>query len=262
MMASSAPMRDVGQRLLIGLAAAAAVAMGIGYAFIAGNIASPIGTDLGMVRSPPLGEARAVLLDDGRPAFVVGEPEGPTVLDARAPHAAGAPGRLVSWCDLPNGGVFLDLVDGVTWDGDGALRSADGVDGLVRYPVRHGQDDLLVVAADGRSRGIAEGERVALDCPTRTWVTHRPVPGEAFDPSVAVEQEPPGWIWLEGSLQAVAGEVRLCDGPDGGCGTYAHVAGIDPALVPEPALAGSFFARVRDDAIADLHYVPHPGGTR
>ena len=40
-------MRDLGRRLLIGLAVVAAAVMAIGYAFIAGRIAAPIESDLG-----------------------------------------------------------------------------------------------------------------------------------------------------------------------------------------------------------------------
>jgi hypothetical protein len=255
-------MRDFGQRLLIGLAAVAVGVMVIGYAFIAGNIAAPIGRDLGTVEVPDARGATAVLLDDGRPAFVVTLDGQVAVLDARAPHGPGAPGRLVAWCQLETTGIFLDLVDGPNWDADGALRS-EGPDGLVRYPVRDAGEGRVSVGAEGRSAGVAEGERLGLDCPTARWVVHEPAAGEVFDPSVAAEQEPPGWIWLEGTLVARGGEVLLCDGLAEGCATGAPVRGIDPAMVPtgDRRLAGLFVGRVRDDAIDDLHAVPSLGGT-
>lgn len=260
MMASSASMRDVGQRLLIGLAATAAVVMGIGYAFIAGNIAAPIGGDLGTFDVPPEGTAAAVLLDDGAPAFIVSPPGGALLaIDARAPVATGTPGRLVGWC--ADGRYFLDAVDGATYDADGSrLAGAEPGPGLVAHPTRRADDGRVTVSAEERPAGARDDLTAPTSC--LGAVVHRARPDEVFDPSVAVEQEPPGWIWLEGRLEAVDGEVRLCDGLDGRCETYARVAGIDPALANEPALAGSFFARVRDDAIADLQYVPHPGGTR
>lgn len=254
-------MRDVGQRLLIGLAGLAAVVMAIGYAFIAGRIATPLGADLGTFDLPPRPGVAAVLLDDGRPAFVVAVEGEALVVDARAPHEPGAPGRLVAWCELTARGIFLDLLTGTTWDADGALRS-EGPDGLVRYLVREAGDGRVAVGAEGRSAGLAGGERVALDCVTNRWRVHRPARGEVFDPSVAAEEAPPGWIWLEGTLVARDGGVLLCDGMGPGCGAGAPVAGIDPALVPEQALSGHFLGRVRDDAIVDLHFVPDPGGTR
>lgn len=264
MMASSAAMRDLGQRLLIGLGAAAAAVMAIGYAFIAGGIAAPLGGDLGTFEIPgPDPATAAVLLDDGRPAFVVATRSDVMVVDGRAPVAAGVPGRLVTWCDLDRSGIFLDLLDGTTWEPDGAVRSDDGTDGLIRYAVRSGSEEAtIVVGSEGRSAEATSGEHVTPDCPAKTWVSHRPSDGEVFDPSVAADEEPPGWVWLEGTLAADGDEVRLCDGADGACTTSASVAGIDPAQVPVPALAGHFLGRVRDDAIVDLQFVPAAGGSR
>lgn len=255
-------MRDVGQRLLIGLAGAAAVVMAIGYAFIARNIASPVGRDLGTFEVPgPEPSAAAILLGDGRPAYIVSTDSTVVVLDARAPVPAGTSGRLVAWCALDRSGIFLDLLDGTTWDADGALRSAEGRDGLVRYAVRTEADGATVtVSAEGRSAGTAGGDRVPLDRAMNRWTVHRPEPGEVFDPSVAVAEEPPGWIWLEGTLRPRRDAVLLCDGFDATCASGAPIAGIDPALLPDQALAGWFLGRVRDDAIIDLHHVPDPGG--
>ncbi|MBW3613137.1 MAG: hypothetical protein KY392_04675 [Chloroflexi bacterium] len=257
-------MRDLGQRLLIGLGAGAAVLMAIGYAFIAGNLAAPLGGDLGTFEIPgPAPATAAVLLDDGRPAFVVATRSDVAVVDARAPVAAGVPGRLVTWCDLDPAGIFVDPLDGTTWEWDGALRSGQGTDGLVRYRVRSSSEDAtIVVGSEGHSAGVTSGERVAPDCPADTWVSHRPSEGEVFDPSVAADEEPPGWVWLEGTLVADGDGVRLCDGLGGGCATWASVAGIDPAQVPVPAPAGHFLGRVRDGAIVDLQFVPAAGGSR
>jgi hypothetical protein len=262
MMASSGAMRDLGRRLLIGLAVVAAAVMAIGYAFIAGRIAAPIESDLGTFErpGPDANGAQAVLLADGRPAFIVMDEGDLIVLDARARHAAGAPGRLVAWCE---DGVFIDLVDGATYAADGQLMGGPAADGLVVYPVRSVDDgSRFVVGGDGISAGSAAGDPVAADCPSNRWVVHRPDADEIFDPSVAADEEPPGWIWLEGRLRAEAGETILCDGLDGECATSAEVGGIDPARVPDggEALAGSFIGRVRDGVIVDLNFVPDPGG--
>jgi hypothetical protein len=95
-------------------------------------------------------------------------------------------------------------------------------------------------------------------CEARRLV-HRPEAGEIFDPSVAADEEPPGWVWLEGSLVAIRGQVLLCDaGGDCGTGMVAH--GIDPAKVGIDGLDfdGLFLGRVRDGAIEELQYVAQP----
>jgi hypothetical protein len=259
MMASSGAMRDLGRRLLIGLAVVAAGLMAIGYALIAGRIAAPIGGDLGTFPTPTEAGATAVLLDDGRPAFIVADGSSVTVIDARGRHAPGEPGRLVAWC--VDARFFGDLLSGATYATDGRLLGGPAENGLVVYPVRSVEDgSRIAVGSDGQSAGIAPGERIPLDCPTNDWAIHQPEPGEVFDPSVAVDQEPPGWIWLEGELVSTGSEVRLCDGRDGQCLTGAPVRGIDPARVSP--LSGSFIGRVRDDAIEGLAHVPEPGGTR
>ena len=253
-------MRDLGRRLLIGVAVVAAAVMAIGYAFIAGRIADPIESDLGTYATPGSDGAQAVLLADGRPAFIVAADGFVTVIDARGRHAAGAPGRLVAWCE---DGVFLDPIGGAGYAADGQLIAGPGTDGLVVYPVRSVDDgSRFVVRGDGAGAGSLAEDGGPLDCPTNRWLIHRPEPGEVFDPSVAADEEPPGWIWLEGRLMVEAGEAVLCDGLDGGCATLAPVGGIDPAMVPGggDALVGSFIGRVRDGVIVDLNFVPDPGG--
>lgn len=253
-------MRDLGRRLLIGLAVVAATVMAIGYALIAGRIAAPIQSNLGTFPVPDAPGAQAVLLADGRPAFIVAADGEITVLDARGWHAANAPGRLVAWCE---DGIFLDLVDGATYAADGAPMGGPAPSGLVVYPVRSVDDGTrITVEADGIAAGPAAGEPVALDCPANRWVVHRPEPDEIFDPSVAADEEPPGWVWLEGELRSDGGEPILCDGLEGECATFAPVGGIDPALIPgdEQALRGSFIGRVQDGVIVELNFVPDPGG--
>jgi hypothetical protein len=258
-------MRDVGQRLFIGLAAVAAIVMAVGYAFIAGRIASPLGGDLGTFALSAAPDVAAVLLDDGRPAFIVAEGADARVLDARAPTQPGAPGRLVKWCIAQDEGFFLDLVDGLAYAATGELIAGEGTRGLVVYPTSH-DGVRITVQPQGTPAVVAAGAdpQAERDCPTLEFVGHGPADGEVFDPSVAVDQEPPGWIYLEGTLVAADGDVALCDGPAARCATGARVTGIDPALVPigDRRLAGSFLGRVRDDAIVDLQHVPDPGGGR
>lgn len=253
-------MRDLGRRLLIGIAVVAAAVMAIGYALIAGRIAAPIESDLGTFTMPGDAGVQAVLLADGRPAFIVARDDEVAVIDARGRHGTGAPGRLVAWCEAA---IFLDPLDGATYAADGRLLDGPGSDGLVVYPVRRLDDGArFVVTGEGASAPASAGKRPALDCPPARWTVHRPDAGEIFDPSVAAGEEPPGWIWLEGRLRADGGETMLCDGLAGECATFGPVGGINPALVPDDdrALVGSFIGRVRDGVIVDLNFVPDPGG--
>jgi hypothetical protein len=261
MMASSGAMRDLGRRLLIGLAVVAAAVMAIGYAFIAGRIADPIQSDLGTFPLPDTPGAQAVLLADGRPAYIVATDGEVVVVDARGRHADGAPGRLVAWCDTTTP-YFVDPLDDATYAADGTRLAGSTGPGLVRYPVSSTDEGGRIrVAADGAAAGQLDDVEMPVACEGRRLV-HRPEAGEIFDPSVAADEEPPGWIWLEGRLRSEAGDPVLCDGVSGDCATSAPVGGIDPALIPgdERALSGSFIGRVRDGVIVDLNFVPDPGG--
>ena len=116
------------------------------------------------------------------------------------------------------------------------------------------------------SETSAQGRALETDAPPDTacrgegWVTHQPDGGEIFDPSVAIDQEPPGWIWLEGTVRVADDEVRLCDGLEERCRTYAVTRGIDPAGMTDGAASrrGRFIGRARDDAIEGLIFVPAP----
>ena len=248
--------------MIVGLAAAVAVVAAIGYAQIALNIASPMDADLGTLAALDEPGARAVLLDDGRPAFVVRSDDGVLVVDARAPLEPGVPGRLVGWCGQADG-VFLDVVGGGSFGPDGTLIGGPGTSGLVRHRVTLGEDGSTLTVGREPERAptaTATDERAALDCPADTeWLTHEPTAGEVFDPSVAAEEEPPGWVWLEGRLEQSEGQVVLCDDVAAeGCARGALVRGIDPAKLAEQpeAFVGYFIGRVRDGAVEELHLVP------
>jgi len=250
--------RDLGRRLLIGLGVVAAGTMAIGYAFIFGGIATAPGGDLGRVSVPQAGEARAVVLDDGRPAFVVVDRSGrPRVLDAQVPGQRSRLGTLVAWCSDTL--TFIDPLSGATFAADGDLIAGPGTSGLFAFALRSEVVDKpteLIVGSEAepqRVRRNAEAAGRGASCADE-WVVHRPAPGEVFDPSVAADQEPPGWIWIEGSLQVVDGAIRLCDGLDGACAASAAVIGIDPASVAgaDFRAAGLFIGRMRDDEIEGL----------
>lgn len=249
-------MRDLGRRLLIGIAVLAIGAMVVGYAYIFGGIATPPGGDLGTVAIPERGTAAAVRLDDGRPAFVVVDDAArPWVLDGQAPGSRGTLGSLVAWC--PDSGQFVDPVTDSVYAADGRLLAGNGGAGLLAYAVRSeavDKPESLIVGSETEARGVrSDTSTVPRECQGGS-TAHGPAQGEVFDPSVAADQEPPGWIWLEGTLSVVDDQVRLCDGETGGCERSAEVIGIDPASVGTTRGA-QFLGRVRDGAIEGLALV-------
>ena len=107
---------------------------------------------------------------------------------------------------------------------------------LIAYASRADPDDPSRVIVG--SNTTVQGAGPEIDGPLRRRpaavrrVVHEPAPTEVFDPSVAVREEAPGWIWLDGSLQATRdGELRLCDRGAAACATGAEVVGIDPATL-------------------------------
>ena len=218
-------MRDLGRHLLFVLAAAAAAAMAVGYAFIFTGIASPVRGDLGTLDVPPEGTAAAAFLDDGRPVFVVNDSVlGIWVLDAQAPRVPTGLGATVAWC--ADSGMLVDTASGSAYAANGELRWGPAATGLISFASRPAADDQsrVVVGSDTsvQGRGPETDEWPGQNCPADTWVSHRPPSGETFDPSVAVEQEPPGWVWLEGSVRVVGEEVRLCYRASDACSSYAR----------------------------------------
>ena len=111
-------MRDLGRRLLIGLAVVAAAVMAIGYAFIAGRIADPIQSDLGTF---PVPDERAARRPSSSPMAGPhsswpreGDLTSSTPADRHAPGVAGPPRRVVRRHDVRT-----------TWPG-GATYAPDG----------------------------------------------------------------------------------------------------------------------------------------
>jgi hypothetical protein len=249
-------MRDLPGRLFLVIAASVAILVGIGYALMASGIAAPVRGNLGTALVPPDPGALATFLGDGRPAFVVRTDEAVHVVDARAPAVTGAPLALVAWC--VEEAAFVDALNGGRFDSDGSLVGG-APRGLVVHPTSATDDaQYVIVGSEGvPAAGSATGS-VEAEC-AGDIVRHEPEPGETFDPSVAADEEPPGWIWLEGRLEVIGGLVLLCDDADGtDCATGAAVHGIDPArlaAVPDH-LSGFFIGRVGDDVIDELYYVP------
>lgn len=247
-------MRDLGNRFLVGLGAIVAVVVAVGYAYVYLGIAQSPGNTFSVVTVPPAGTVAAVTLNDGLPVFVTTVEGEPVVLDARAPHIDGEPDRLVAWC--AEVGFFLDLIHGGSFAPGGEVLGRSAETGLRRLEAAPRDGGARVaVTAGGSVAGDAPGETVALDCVIGSdWVVHDPAADEVFDPSVAADQEPEGWFWVEGRLEAFGNAVRLCDGMTGPCATSAEVNGIDPAMVG--ATRGLFLGRVQGNALRDLVIVP------
>jgi hypothetical protein len=234
--------------------------MAVGYAYIAGGIAAPVRGDRAVLDVPPSGSAHATMLDDGQPVFVVNDPErGVWVIDAQGRQPAGELPVLVAWC--PTTRTFADPASGTAYAPDGELRWGPADGGLIAHATREDPDDAsrVIVGSDVtvQGRGAETEGPPEMTC-DGSWVVHRPADGEVFDPSVAVEEEPPGWIWLEGALVAAdGGQVRLCDRAATDCASWARVGGIDPAsLASGRGAEGLFIGLVRDDAIDGLMSVP------
>lgn len=257
-MASSGAMRDLGRRLLIGLAAVVAGVMAIGYAFIFGGVAAPSG-DLGTLEVPADGEAVARRLDDGRPVFVTVAGGTAWVLDAREPREPGEVDALLGWC--PTDDAFIGTLPSSIFAGDGT--SLRGTRGMTAYATAPGNEDAsrVVVQSATSVRPVAtEKRQPRYTCGPGDWVAHRAEPDEIFDPSVAVDTEPPGWIWLEGTLISIEDRALLCDGisPTDGCPSGVTANGIDPATLPAGGITGLFLGTVHDGTIEGLTFAPAP----
>lgn len=249
-------MRDLGRRLMVGLAVAVAAVAAVGYGLIATNIADPLDGNLGTIPVPDRAGATAGYLADGRPVFVVRTTDDVHVIDARAPREQGEPGVLVTWC--PGHEQFFDWLHGGWYRPDGGLLGS-APSGLVSYPFTISEDGVATVASDGAPAAAEPDPSATGGCESDSAVMHRPDPGDVFDPSVAVDVEPPGWIWLEGRLEVAGEQVLLCDDVEAaGCATGAVVSGIDPARLAalSASLSGRFLGRIGDGVVDVLHHAP------
>lgn len=248
-------MRSFGGRVLIGLGILAAAVMTIGYAFIFSDIADPPGGDRGTLEVPLAGEVRAARLGDGTPVYVVNL-DGVRVIDARGRHAPGELASMVAWCSRTQ--TFVDLGDRTLYAASGTAIDSIAGSGLSVLASRLDEGGQRVtVGAESGFAGATSRPGASARCGPGSWIVHQPEADEIFDPSVAADQEPPGWIWLEGSLVVVDGTVRLCDGSASACETSAEVRGIDPASLEDQS--GQFIGRVRDGALEGLMFVPDIG---
>ena len=259
-MASSIPMRDLGGRLLIGLAAVVAGVMAIGYAFIFGGVAAPPG-GLGTLEVPVDGRTVATRLDDGRPVFVTAAGERAWVLDAREPRPPGELDVLVGWC--PEDQAFIGSRPTSIFAADGSLLRGSGTGGMTAHVTTPADGDAsrVVVGRETSVRPVAAEPRVlSYRCGPGDWVVHSAQPDEIFDPSVAADAEPPGWIWLEGTLMPIGDRSVLCDGINraDGCPMGVVANGIDPATLAAGGVAGLFLGRVHDGTIEGLTFAPAP----
>jgi hypothetical protein len=252
-------MRDLGGRLFIGLAAVAAGIMAVGYAFIFRGVAAPSGA-IGTIEVPAAGQVVATTLDDGRPVFVAAAGATVWVLDARQPHDPGELDALVGWCQRDQAFVgtrptSVFAVDGSSLRGPGTV----GMSAHATTPVTDDPSRIRVEAQTSVRPVAAEERQISYSCGPADWVVHRALPDEIFDPSIAVEGEPPGWTWLEGTLLPIGNQALLCDGLDAvDCPTGAVANGIDPATLPPGGLAGLFLGRVHDGTIEGLILAPKP----
>lgn len=253
-------MRDFGVRLLIGLAFVAVGVMAVGYAFIFSGIATPPDAALGRIEAPGPGDAVAAFLDDGTPVFAISLDGSFHVLDARAPAGAASVPSLVAWCDAVGAFESGPIEDGgpaatMRFEPDGTAVGLAEAPGLSRYPFSNDGGWLVI-----QGRPTATGGRVGAPpaCPPAAGrVLHRPEPDEVFDPSLAAGNEPPGMVWMEGTLRSIGGRALLCDsaGPtNGDCAGGAVARGIDPGAVPDEGVSGLFVGWVHDGAVAGLAY--------
>ncbi len=256
---SSGAMRRPLRLVVIGLGVVLAGLVAVGYSFIFRGVATAPDATLGTVEVPgPEDGVFAAALDDGTPIFVVNVRGTLNVLDARVPVGGMPVPVLVAWCDaievFETGPIVDgDLVGTMAFGPDGTAVGLGNSEGLTRYGLRREGNRLVILSSSTKGGGDIGP---LPDCPGGSErVMHRPLPGEVFDPSVAVDTEPPGMIWLEGTLRAIGNQALLCDGvdtPPESCASGAVARGIDPATIAPEGTAGLFIGLVRDDGIVGL----------
>jgi hypothetical protein len=191
------------------------------------------GSDI--VDVPPRGQAAAVFLEDGNPAFVVTHEDGSvSVVDAFSSHAPWGIEYLVWWC--PSGGWFEDPFHGSKYDEHGTYRDGPGPSslGVFRTDVvepgrlrvrsgtayvapRPGQIDSSPPPLGGKNPGVLTPSPFEPVNPRGPYCTtadeavfHR-ISSDDVTSLDAIMDAPDGWTALEGTLVLEADQpVRMC----------------------------------------------------
>lgn len=189
------------------------------------------------LRVPPLGDAAAAFLADGRPVFVVHhEDDTVSVVDAFSTHTPFGVGTLVAWCDASR--TFDDLRHGSTFDEQGRYVLGPAPTGLVTFEATELGATPATVHVGARE--LAE-PRTDVGAPlsgspctsTSDTLSHRISQEQITDPpSVALGGMPARWIAVRGVLVVTPDDgARLCPASDGAprpsCDLGAPVSGVD-----------------------------------
>jgi hypothetical protein len=191
------------------------------------------------LRVPPLGDAAAAFLADGRPVFVVHhEDDTVSVVDAFSTHTPFGVGTLVAWCDASR--TFDDLRHGSTFDEWGRYLLGPAPTGLVTFEATELGTTPATVHVGARQlpepRTDVGAPLSGSPCTSTTdTLSHRIGQAQITGPpSVALEGRPARWIAVAGVLGVTSdGGARLCPASDGAaqpsCDLGAPVSGVDGA---------------------------------
>lgn len=188
---------------------------------------------------PPIGDAAAAFLADGRPVFVVHHEDGTvSVVDAVSTHTPFGVGTLVSWCDASR--TFDDLRHGSTFDEQGRYILGPAPTGLVIFEATELGTTPPTVRVGARQLPEPRTDvGTPLSGPpctsARDTLSHRISEEQITDPpSVVVGGPPARWMAVGGVLLVTSdGTARLCPARSGSaeppCGLGAPVSGVDGA---------------------------------
>lgn len=222
--------RDRGLAVLAVLLVAPVLALGI--AELGGDtveLAGPVPTPPETLPLPPAGQARAEMLADGTPIWVVHEQGGEVmVLDARSPHDAWGLTALVQWC--PSTG-FIDA-RGNRFDARGRYLGGPPPTGLIPFEVevRAGRVEVGDALAPP-SRDEAGESSPAGTCGDAEQVQ---VPHDLGGTSAAEDLSP-----TDGALRLVEAALIVSDAGPVLCPASASLSGEPPSCpeaVPAPSI--------------------------
>jgi hypothetical protein len=232
----------VRERPLLALGALAVVVLGVATVNVlgdsGGSSVAPISGSQ-MLRVPPVGDASAAFLADGRPVFVVHHEDGTvSVVDAFSTHTPFGVGTLVAWCDASR--TFDDLRHGSTFDEQGRYILGPAPTGLVTFEATELGTTPATVRVGARQlpepRTDVGAPLGGSPCTSATdTLSHRIGPEQITDPpSGALEGMPARWIAVVGVLVVTSeGGARLCPASDcaaqPSCDLGAPVSGVDGA---------------------------------